>query len=74
MWTEDEHLFEVDLLLGLNFFTKKDYANAEKHFKRLNNITKYNIFFEDFIGNVLIAWSKASQGNQKESFKFVEKI
>ena len=74
VWTEDEHLFEVDLLLGLNFFTKRDYANAEKHFKRLNNITKYNIFFEDFIGNVLIAWSKASQGNQKESFKFVEKI
>ena len=32
-------------------------------------------FFEDFLGNVLVAWSKAARGNQKEdSLKFLEKV
>ena len=74
VWIEDELLFEADLLLGLDYFLKKDYANAEKHFERLNKISRYNLFFKDFIGNVLIAWSKASQGNQKDSFEFLQKI
>ena len=74
VWLEDELFFEADLLLGLDFFIKKDYINAERYFERLNKISRYNFFFEDFVGNVLIAWSKASQGNQKESFKFLQKI
>ena len=74
VWTEDEFLFEADLLLGLDYFLKEDYTNAEKHFERLNKISRYNLFFKDFIGNVLIAWSKASQGHQKDSFKFLKKI
>ena len=74
VWTEDEFLFEADLLLGLDYFLKEDYTNAERHFERLNKISRYNLFFKDFIGNVLIAWSKASQGNQKDSFKFLKKI
>ena len=74
VWTEDEFLFEADLLLGLDYFLKEDYTNAEKHFERLNKISRYNPFFKDFIGNVLIAWSKASQGHQKDSFKFLKKI
>ena len=63
VWTNDEFIFEADLLLGLDYFIKKDYINAETHFERLNKISQYNLFFNDFISNVLIAWSKASQGN-----------
>ena len=65
VWDENELFFEGDLLLGLNFFKKKDYKNSEKYFKRLNKISRYNLYFADFIGNVLIAWSKASQGKKK---------
>ena len=74
VWTDDEYFFEADLLLGLDYFIKKDYINAEKHFERLNVISRYNLFFDDVIGNVLIAWIKASQENKKDSFKFLEKI
>ena len=74
VWTNDEFIFEVDLLLGLDYFINKDYVNAEKHFERLNKISQYNLFFNDFIGNVLIAWSKASQGSKEDSFKFLEKV
>jgi len=74
VWTEDEYFFEADLLLGLNYFIKEDYVNAEKHFERLNKISQYSLFFDDFTSNVLIAWSKASQGNKEASFKFIEKV
>ena len=74
VWSEDELFFEADLLLGLDSLVNKDYKNAEKHFQRLNVISKYNPFFQDFIGNVLIAWSKASQGKMKESFSTTKKI
>ena len=75
IWIQNELFYEVDLLLGLDSFIKKDYINAEMHFARLNRISLYNPFFEDFLGNVLIAWSKAARGNQKEdSLKFLEKV
>lgn len=74
VWREDELFFEADLLLGLNYFVKKDYINSEKHFKRLNKTSRYNLFFEDFIGNVLMAWNKASIGNKEGSFKFLEQV
>ena len=74
VWTEDQDLFEADLLLGLNYLENKDYINAEKHFKRLNTLSEYNLFFDNFIGNMLIAWSKAYQNNELDSFKFLEKI
>tara|TARA_B100000315_G_scaffold243168_1_gene266259 strand:- start:108 stop:1826 length:1719 start_codon:yes stop_codon:yes gene_type:complete len=74
VWNEDQFVFETDLLLGLDYFIKKDYINAEKHFERLNKISRYNLFFDDFIGNVLLAWSKASQGYKEDSFKLIEKI
>ena len=73
-WTNDEFIFEVDLLLGLDYFINKDYLNAETHFKRLNKISQYSLFFDEFTSNVLIAWSKASQGNKEASFKFIEKV
>jgi len=74
VWDKNEFFFEGDLLLGLNFFKKKDYKNSEKYFERLNEISRYNLYFDDFIGNVLIAWSKASQGKKKESFEILKKI
>jgi len=54
IWLEDEYFFEIDLLLGLESFIKKDYLNAEKYFERLNKISRYNLLFEDFLGNALI--------------------
>jgi Tfp pilus assembly protein PilF len=74
VWDENELFFEADLLLGLNSFVKKDYVRAEKYFKRLNKISRYNLVFDNFIGNVLIAWTRASQENKQESFKFLELI
>ena len=65
--------FEANLLIGLNYFKKKDYVNAEKYFKKFNSISYSNFFFEDFMGNVLVAWSKASQGNQIESIEYLER-
>ena len=72
VWNEDELFFEADLLLGINSFIKKDYVSAEKYFERLNKISQYNLIFDNFIGNVLIAWVRASQGN-KEVFTLFKK-
>ena len=74
VWLEDEYFFETDLLLGLEFFIKNDYLNAEKHFERLNKISHYNLLFDDFLGNILIAWIKASENNKEDSFKFLDKV
>ena len=74
IWDENELFFEADLLLGLDSLKKKDYKNSEKYFERLNKISRHNIFFENFVGNILIAWSKASEGKQEESFSYLEKI
>jgi len=73
-WKEEELFFEADLLLGLDYFIKKDYLSAEKHFIRLNKISRYNIFFEDFIGNILISWSRAAKGDKESSFEFLKRI
>ena len=72
IWKESELLFEADLLLGLNSFIKEDYINAGRYFERLNKTYRYNLFYEDFISNVLVAWSEASQGNKEDSFKLLE--
>jgi tetratricopeptide (TPR) repeat protein len=74
VWKEEELFFEADLLLGLNYFINKDYINAEKHFKRLNKLSRYNLIFDNFVGNILISWIRAEEGNKKDSFKIVEKI
>ena len=74
VWLEDEYFFETDLLLGLESFIKKDYLNAEKYFERLNKISRYNLIFDDFLGNILIAWIKASENNKEDSFKFLDKV
>ena len=74
VWLEDEYFFEADLLLGLKSFIENDYLNAEKHFERLNKISRYNLLFEDFLGNILISWIGASENNKENSFKFFNKI
>jgi len=74
IWSEDEYLYEVDLLLGLESFIKKDYSAAEKYFERLNIISSNNLYFRNFFGNILLAWNSASKNNKKDSFKFFEKI
>ena len=74
MWLEEEYFFEADLLLGLKSFIENDYSNAEKHFERLNKISRYNLLFEDFLGNILITWIRASENNKEDSFKFFNKI
>ena len=74
VWREDEPFFDIDLLLGLESFVIKDYINAEKYFKRLNAFTKYNLFFDDFFGNLLTSWIEASKNNQEGSFKFLNEI
>ena len=73
-WKENELFFETDLLLGLDSFLKEDYIRAERYFERLNKISEYNIYFDNFFGNVLMAWTKALQGNEVESYKFLKKI
>ena len=74
IWLEDEFFFEADLLLGLDSFVNKDYFKAQKHFERLNETHRYNSPIEDFLGNILIAWTKASEDNEKDSFNFLDKI
>ena len=74
IWDEDELLFEADLLLGLESFLNKDYSSAKRYFKRLNKTSRHNLFFDEFIGNVLIAWVEAAEGNKKDSFNFLEKV
>ena len=73
-WDEEKTFFEGDLLLGIDAFKKKKYRKAEKHFERLNPISSQNLVFADFLGNVLISWVKASENDQKNSFKFYDKI
>jgi len=74
IWNEDELFFEIDLLLGLNYFIKEDYKNAEKHFERLDKISRSNLIFDNFFGNILISWIRANEGNKIESFNLLKKI
>jgi len=74
IWNKEEFFFETDLLLGLNSFIQKDYTNAEKYFERLNKLSRHNLVFDNFIGNILIAWIRAEQGNKKSSFETLKKI
>ena len=74
VWSEEHNIFEVDLLQGLNFFIREDYISAEKYFIRLNKITPGNIFFEDFIGNVLTSWARAANNNKKGSFDSINEV
>jgi hypothetical protein len=71
---DNEFFFEADLILGLDLLLKQDYKKAEKHFKRLNRPSIYNLFYQDFFGNILLSWSKASEGKKAESLEIFERI
>ena len=68
VWNKNEYFFEVDLLLGLDFFVKGDYLKAGRHFERLNNPYQRSINFQGFIGDILVAWNEASLSNKEDSF------
>ena len=74
IWDEDILYFDADLLLGIKYFIEEDFLNAEKYFSRLNSFTKYNLFLDDFLGNVLIGWVKASKNDKEGAFKYYEEI
>ena len=46
-----------------------DYLNSKKYFSKLNNFSQYNLFFEDFLGSVLMSSSEASLKNKKKKFR-----
>ena len=74
VWDEEILYFDADLLLGLNYFIKEDNINAEKYFSRLNKFSKYNLFLDDFLGNVLLGWVKASKNDMEGALAYHEKI
>ena len=74
IWDEKILYFDADLLIGMKYFLEEDFSNAEKHFLRLNNFTKYNLFLDDFLGNVLLGWVKASKNDREGAFNYYEKI
>ena len=74
IWDEDILYFDADLLIGIKYFIEEDFLNAEKYFSRLNSFTKYNLFLDDFLGNVLIGWVKASKNDKEGAFKYYEEI
>ena len=74
VWSEDKFFFEAELLLGIQAFANNDFVDAEKYFERMNKVSQYKISFEEFLGNVLIAWVKASENDEKASFEFSNKI
>ncbi len=74
IWDEKILYFDADLLIGMKYFIEEDFSNAEKHFIRLNDFTKYNLFLDDFLGNVLLGWVKASKNDREGAFNYYEKI
>ena len=42
---------------------------SQVYFLRLNEISEFNLLFEDFLGNTLLAWNEASKNNKDNSFK-----
>mgnify|MGYP006115986233 CR=1 FL=1 len=71
---EKKLFFEADLLLGIEALINDDYLNSKKYFSKLNNLSQYNLFFEDFLGSVLMSSAEASLKNKKKSFEILDKI
>ena len=76
VWVKEKYIFEIDLLLGLNYLIKKDYIKSEKHFKRLSKTPEYNYntVIKNFLGKSLLVWNKVSQNNKKDSVKLLNEI
>ena len=58
--------FEADLLLGINSFIKEDYSKAQKYFSNLNDVSKYDNIYKNFLGNSLLSWTAAAQNNKEK--------
>jgi len=74
IWVKEPLFFDADLLIGLDHFINKDYLKSEKYFLRLNKLSRSNLLFDDFLGNILLSWSQAAQNNKEEAFKYNNKI
>jgi len=74
IWRKDQFFFEVDFLLGLHSFINEEYKEAEKYFLRLNKINSQGIISENFLGNILLSWTKAAQNDERASFDILDKI
>jgi len=72
--SKNKLFFEADLLLGIEALINNDYLNSKKYFSKLNNLSQYNLFFEDFLGSVLMSSAEASLKNKKKSFEILDKI
>jgi len=66
--------FEADLLLGINSFIKEDYSKAQKYFSNLNDVSKYDNIYKNFLGNSLLSWTAAAQNNKEKSFYYFDQI
>ena len=64
--SKNKLFFEADLLLGIEALINNDYLNSKKYFSKLNNLSQYNLFFEDFLGSVLMSSAEASLKNKKK--------
>jgi len=71
---ENGSFFEANLLLGIESFINEDYVEAEEYFEKLNNNTSYRFIFQDFLTNILLSWSQASQKNKEGSFYYLGQI
>jgi len=82
IWKENELFFELDLILGIDYFIKNDYVKAEEHFNRLriNKNTGYedvkftDLIFKDFLGDILKIWVKASTNDKESAYKILNSI
>ncbi len=70
----DKDFFELNLLLGLNFFINKDYSSAEAHFKKLNKVSQKNFLIDSLLSETLVLWTKVSENKKNESFALFDQI
>jgi len=70
----DKDFFELNLLLGLNFFINKDYPSAENYFKKLNKVSQQNFLIDSLVSDILVLWTNASKNKKDKSFELFDKI
>ena len=59
-------------MLGLYEQQRGNFKDSESYFMKLNLPAEGNLYYENLLGNILIMWSKASQGNDAEAEKYLE--
>tara|TARA_B100001245_G_C22887203_1_gene426965 strand:+ start:795 stop:2498 length:1704 start_codon:yes stop_codon:yes gene_type:complete len=71
---DDANFFEANLLLGLYEQQRGNFKDSESYFMKLNFPVEGNLYYENLLGNILTAWSKANQGKDSEAKKYLEAI